>query len=319
MSPYHTASTKQAIVWHAICIIRTAMHTCDERGHNVPVATVRLMDVDGRRLILSDSDAPAWPEATVSKAKLLNYYLGVADDLLVFLRGRPSSVVRLHEGLTPWVFDRSGAGNIAERAHIAQLVNAGCLGFHPWSATCQAADRPDLMLFDVDPTEIAFREVRNAALLLRELLGRYQLRSWVKTSGGHGLHVLVPLAPSHSFEDVHAAASLIARAARTREPKLFTFEVRRSRRRGRILVDVERNRPGAALISPFSVKPDTGLVSTPLEWPDLERATYPEDFPLSSAQARVAEIGAPLRQFFDHPQSLDPVLEAVQARERRRI
>jgi bifunctional non-homologous end joining protein LigD len=296
------------------------MHLCNERGHSPPAATGRLMDVDGRRLILSDSDAPAWPDATLSKAELLNYYLGVADDLLVFLRGRPSSVVRLHEGLAPWVFDRSGGTGIVveERADIAQLVNAGCLGFHPWSATCQTADRPDLMLFDVDPTEIAFREVRNAALLLRELLGRYQLRSWVKTSGGRGLHVLVPLAATHSFEDVHAAASLIARAARTREPKLFTFEMRRSRRRGRILVDVERNRPGAALISPFSVKPDTGLVSTPLEWPDLERATYPEDFPVGSAESRVADIGAPLRQFFDHPQSLEPVLEAVQARERRR-
>jgi bifunctional non-homologous end joining protein LigD len=282
----------------------------------------QIVDVDGLRLISPDWDTPAWPEAAVSKAELLTYYLSAADDLLVFLRGRPTSVVRRnHEGLAPWVFDKSGGEGlvIEKRASLAQLVSAGCLGFHPWSATLQATDRPDLMLFDVDPTDIAFREVRNAALLLRELLGHYQMQSWVKTSGGRGLHVLVPLPRVYSFEDVHAAASLIARAARAREPKLFTFETRRSRRRGRILVDVERNRPGACLISPLSVKPDTGLISAPLEWADLERAVYPEDFPVNAAQARLAEIEAPLRELFEHPQSLEPVLAAVQARERRRI
>jgi len=311
----------QVLPWHNTCtIVSMAMNSCGELEDGVLNSTTRVMDVDGRRLILTDLETPAWPEAAVSKAELLTYYLGVADDLLALLRGRPSSVVRRSEGLSSWIFDRNaGAGIVVEeRAAIAQLVNAGCLGFHPWGATCQAADRPDVMLFDVDPTEIAFREVRNAALLLRDLLGRYQVRSWVKTSGGRGLHILVPLAPMHSFEDVHAAATLIARAARAREPKLFTFEVRRARRRGRILVDVERNRPGAALISAFSVKPESGLVSVPLEWTDLERAVYPEDFPVGAAQARVAEIRAPFRGLFDRPQSLEPLLDAVRARERRR-
>jgi bifunctional non-homologous end joining protein LigD len=305
-------------------------------------AASRVVDIDGHRLVLTELESPAWAKAAASKADLLTYYLDVADELLPFLRGRPSSVVRrVDDGLEHWIFDRSAgsglpawipkcqarpefSGGTVEaavvngRATLAHLVNAGCLAFHPWSATSQFADRPDQMLFDVDPTEIAFREVRNAALLLRDLLARYRIRSWVKTTGGRGLHVMVPLRAVHSFEDVRAVAALIARAARTREPKLFTFETRRSRRRGRILVDVECNRSGASLVSPFSVKPDSGLVSTPLEWSDLERALYPEDFPLGTVQARAGQIARPFRDFFDDAQSLEQALDTVEARERRR-
>ena len=118
-----------------------------------------------------------------------------------------------------------------------------------------ALDRPDRMVFNLDPTEIGFREVRQAALLVRDLLARHHVRSWVKTSGGSGLHVMVPLRPVHGFDEVRAAAAFIGRAARAREPKLFTGEVRPARRRGRIRIDVERNRAGAALVSAFSVRP----------------------------------------------------------------
>jgi bifunctional non-homologous end joining protein LigD len=303
--------------------------------------TSRLLDIEGRRLILAEVESPAWSGAGLSKADLLAYYLEVADELLPFLRNRPTSVVRRSEGgLEGWSFEKSpGPGLpgwigrcqvrdelslalvecvvVDERAALAALVNTGCLSFHPWSTTCSTIDRPDQMLFDVDPTEIAFREVRNAALLLRDLLARYGIRSWVKTSGGRGIHVMVPLRPLHAFDEVRAAAGLIARAARVREPKLFTFEVRRSRRRGRILVDIERNRCGAALVSAFSVRPESGLISAPLDWQDLERAVYPEDFPMSAAKAQHAELGAPLREFFDHPQSLEPLLDVVKARQRR--
>jgi bifunctional non-homologous end joining protein LigD len=313
---------------------------CRERDV-VPVGANRLLEIEGRRLILVELASPAWPGARVSKADLIAYYLDVADALLPFLRHRPTSVVRRSEqGPEGWIFEKGPGPGLPgwiprcharaefsfthvecvvmdERAALAALVNAGCLSFHPWSSTCPALDRPDQMLFDVDPMEIAFREVRHAALLLRDLLARYGIRSWVKTSGGRGVHVMVPLRPLHSFDEVRAAAALIAQAARTREPKLFTFEVRRSRRRGRILVDVERNRRGATLVSLFSVRPESGLISAPVEWQDLERALYPDDFPLSTVQAHAAEIGAPLREFFQHPQSLEPLLEAVRARQRR--
>jgi bifunctional non-homologous end joining protein LigD len=205
-----------------------------------------------------------------------------------------------------------------DRATLIHLVNLGCISHHPWSCTVDALDRPDHLLFDLDPTEIAFREVRNAAMLVRDLLAHFRLRSWVKTSGGGGLHVMVPLAPVHSFDQVLTAAETITRMARTREPSLFTLDMRRARRRGKILIDVHRNHRGATLISPYSVREHPlATVSTPLEWAELERPVYPEDFHMKNIKDRLRAKGEPLRGFFATRQQLTPLLESGRARRAR--
>src|SRR5207248_9665749 len=141
---------------------------------------------------------------------------------------------------------------ITERAALAYFISLGYISVHPWSCTVDTLDRPDLLLFDLDPTEIAFREVRNAALLVRDLLNSFRVRSWVKTSGGRGLHVLVPLTPQYSFAQVRSAAEVITRLARSREPSLFTLDMPRARRRGKILTDVHRHHRRATLVSPWA-------------------------------------------------------------------
>jgi bifunctional non-homologous end joining protein LigD len=209
----------------------------------------------------------------------------VADHILPFLLDRPLSLLRadpetgeyLYQrtappGLPSWLpvrrirSDQTALGYAdhvvgGDRATLAYLVNLGFISFHPWASTVHAIDPPELMVFDVDPTEIAFREVRNAAMLVRSLLAAFKIRSWVKTSGGRGLHVLVPLEPAYTYDQVLTAASIITRMARQREPSLFTFDMRRARRRGKILIDVLRNRRGATLVSPYSVREYAGVPS----------------------------------------------------------
>jgi bifunctional non-homologous end joining protein LigD len=207
-----------------------------------------------------------------------------------------------------------------DRAAMTYFVNLGYVSFHPWSAAADAVDRPDQMLFDIDPTEIAFREVRNAALLVRGLLAAFKIRSWVKTSGGRGLHVMVPLEPQYSFEQVLTAAATIARMARQREPSLFTFDMRRARRRGKILIDVLRNRRGATLVSPYAVREYAGApISTPLEWSELQQGIYPENFHFGNIRERLAAQSDPFRDFFAHRQSLRPLLESSRVRRARPI
>ena len=303
--------------------------------------SVRVLDLDGRRMRIADPDAPVWPGSALTRADVLTYYLDVASELLPSLARHPASVIiKRSDSLEDWFFQRGALPGlptwiprcrgwdelrmsslecplVEERAALAQLVSAACLSFHPWNVGADALDRPDRMVFNLDPMDIGFREVRHAALLLRDLLARYRVRSWVKTSGGSGLHVIVPLRPVHGFDEVRAAAALIGRAARAREPKLFTGEVRPARRRGRIRIDVERNRAGAALISAFSVRADTPLISMPVEWHELERALYPEDFVVTGVRARLEAVGNPWRAFFQDPQSLAPLLGTLQARQRR--
>ncbi|HEU5320271.1 MAG TPA: non-homologous end-joining DNA ligase [Methylomirabilota bacterium] len=305
--------------------------------------TTRVLEIDGRRLLLNRLDEVLWPEAAVTKAELIDYYLDMAPHVLRFLAHRPLSLLKTPDpvtgepvyqrtappGLPAWVASRRLRSEHAalgyaehlvggDRASLAYLVNLGALSFHPWSCTVDALDRPDQLLFDLDPTEIAFREVRNAALLLRDLLGRYRIRAWVKTSGGRGLHVMVPLVPAYTFEQVRTAAQAIVRQARTREPRLFTLDMRRARRRGKILIDVHRNHRGATLVSPYSAREYAGAtVSTPLEWPELERALYPEDFHLRNVVERLHRVGDPLASFQRQPQSLAPLLDAGRARRLR--
>jgi bifunctional non-homologous end joining protein LigD len=303
----------------------------------------RVVDVGGRSLILAHLDEVLWPEAGVTKGELLDYYSDVAGSLLPFVANRALSLQRAPDprtgecvyqktappGLPGWLPTRRirsehAALGYAEHviggdlSSLLYLLNLGFISLHPWSCTVDTPDRPDELLFDLDPTEIAFREVRNAALLLRDLLALFKVRAWVKTSGGRGLHVMVPLAPVHSYEQVRTAAETIVRLARAREPRLFTLDMRRARRRGKILIDVHRNHRGATLVGPYGVREYAGAtVSTPLEWPELERALYPEDFHLRNVGERRRRVGDPLASFFRHPQSLAPLLDAGRARRLR--
>jgi bifunctional non-homologous end joining protein LigD len=302
------------------------------------------VEIDGRRLILANLDQVLWPEDGLTKGDLIDYYLDVADYLLPFLVNRPLSLLRTAEpgagsewiyqrtappGLPAWIptrrirNERAALGYAdyvigSDRAALVYLVNLGCISHHPWGCTVDAIDRPDLLLFDLDPTEIAFREVRNAAMLIRDLLGMFKIRSWVKTSGGSGLHVVVPLQTAHTWDQVLTAAETITRMARTREPSLFTLDMRRARRRGKILIDVHRNHRGATLASPYSVRENgTATVSAPLEWSELERATYPDDFHLRTMRDRLAQRGDVFRHFFDERQSLSPLLDSGRIRRAR--
>jgi bifunctional non-homologous end joining protein LigD len=307
------------------------------------VTSSRMVELEGHRILLANLDAVLWPEDGITKAELIEYYLDVAEPLLPFFRNRPFSLLRCADvalgdcvyqktapmGLPPWVMTRRirtehAALGYAEyvvgtdRAALVHLLNLGYISHHPWSSNIEAIDRPDMLLFDLDPTEIAFREVRNAAMLVRDLLMTFRIRSWVKTSGGAGLHVLVPLAPVHGFDQVLAAAETITRMARQREPSLFTLDMRRARRRGKILIDVHRNHRGATLVSPYAVREYPGApVSTPLEWPELEKGIYPQDFHLRNVRERIARIGDPLARFGTARQSLAPILEGTRARRAR--
>ncbi len=305
--------------------------------------TTRVADVEGRRILLANLDTVWWPEDGITKGDLIDYYAEMAPVISPFLENRPLSLLRCPEGaagecvyqrtappgLPPWIPTRRIRSEHAalgyadyvvggDRAVLVYLVNLGYISTHPWSSTVDAIDRPDQLLFDLDPTEIAFREVRNAAMLVRDLLATFKIRSWVKSSGGRGLHVMVSLRPVHSFDQVLTAAEVITRMARQREPALFTLDMRRARRRGKILIDVHRNHRGATLVSPYAVREYPGAtVSAPLEWSELERGIYPEDFHMKNIRARLGEKGDIFAGFFAQGQVLAPLLESGRSRRAR--
>jgi bifunctional non-homologous end joining protein LigD len=306
-------------------------------------AATRVLELDDRRLLLNRLDEVLWPDVGVTKGDLIDYYLDVADHLLPSVANRPVSLLHTPDpitgeclyqktappGLPTWITTRRIRSEhaalgyadyvlVTERAALVYFVNLGYISLHPWGCTVDALDRPDVLLFDLDPTEIAFREVRNAALLVRDLLASFRIRAWVKTSGGRGLHVLVPVLPAYTFAQVRGAAEAITRLARAREPSLFTLDMRRARRRGKILIDVHRNHRGATLVSPWAVREyAAATVSTPLEWAELERPVYPEDFTMATIRERLERAGDPMASLSSQPQSLAPLLESGRSRRAR--
>jgi bifunctional non-homologous end joining protein LigD len=300
----------------------------------------RVIELNDRRLILSNLDKVLWPEDGITKADLIQYYQDVADLVLPFLVDRPLSLMRCPDGiqgecayhrhalpgLPPWIPTKRIRSEYAAQGHVQYVVgsdragliyflNLGCVSFHPWSTTVRAVDRPDLMLFDLDAIEVSFREVRMAALLVRDLIAGFGLRSWVKTSGGCGLHIMVPLDGRETYDRVLTCAETIARLAIAREPNLFTLDMRRARRRGKILIDAHRNHRGATLVSPYAVRERPGaLVSTPLEWSELEHDVRPDDYHMGNLMLRLATRSDPMANFFTLPQSLAGFSESTRRR-----
>ena len=303
--------------------------------------STRVTDV--QPAILAHLDEVLWPEDGITKSDLLDYYTEVADHLLPFVANRPLSLQRGPDPLTgECVYQKTAPPGLPSWVPTRRIRSEhAALGYADYVI---GGDLPSLLYllnlgFIVAAPVVLHgrraRPARPAAVRPRphrdrlprgaqrgpapaRPAGAFKIRAWVKTSGGRGLHVMVPLAPVHSFEQVRTAAETIVRLARTREPRLFTLDMRRARRRGKILIDVHRNHRGATLISPYGVREYTGAaVSTPLEWAELERALYPEDFHLRNVPERLRTLGDPLASICRHAQSLAPLLESGRARRLR--
>lgn len=291
----------------------------------------RRLELDDHTVAVTDPDRRLCGDTGPTKLEVMAYYIKVAPRILPFLQGRPTSTVfRPDESTQEFRFARTAppgcSGRFAtyglacfgrpqleryltvpDRDRLEALVDYGCLSFHPWSSTAATTLQPSQMVFNLDPERIAFREVRNAALLLRDLLTASGLTAWVKTSGGRGLHVLVPLSGGVSYGDARLAADTIVRRAIRREPALFSRDPRPAKRRGRILLDTSRNDRGATIVAPYAVA-TSGLVSALLQWNELQQPIYPEDFDMDRVAAREPADLANQSAFFAAEQSLEPLL-----------
>ncbi|MEV4426879.1 non-homologous end-joining DNA ligase [Streptomyces sp. NPDC049602] len=232
-------------------------------------------------------------EDGITKADLAGYYRTVATRMLPHLRGRPLMMERHPDGIGGEGFlQKEIPGHFPDWVHRAELpkeggtvtyvlcddtatlvllADQGCVTPHRWLSRADRPDRPDRLVFDLDPSGEDFTPVREAARGLHGLLDELELPSLPMTTGSRGLHVLVPLDRRASFDDVRAFASDIAAALAGRHPDRFTTEVRKKARAGRLYLDVQRNAYGQTAVAPYAVRARAGApVAAPLAWDDLE-------------------------------------------------
>ena len=278
-----------------------------------------------------------WPDSGLRKRDLVDYYQAVAPMLPPHLRDRPFTIKRHYtvpRGPFEWVKDappelpawiktcpqpaKSRRGQLVRyplvntEAALLWMIEYGAVDLHVWTSRCDRPERPDYVLFDLDPARAAhFGDAVRAALVLREALDALGLESLVRTTGGEGLHVLVPVARSHTHEEARRFARVVAVAVARVEPDLVTTESRRERRRG-VYVDTKMNGHGQQIVCGYSVRPlPAAPVATPLSWDELRDGLDPEALNLSTVPPRLARVGDLHEPLLHGRQRLDRALRSL--------
>jgi bifunctional non-homologous end joining protein LigD len=249
---------------------------------------------------ISHPDRVIFGGARLTKGDLAAYYAAAAPRILPHLAGRPLSLVRCPDGVGRSCFYQKHAFKgvvgvdtvIVEETDgkapymivnsleaLTSLVQMGTIELHTWGATQPRLDRPDRMIFDLDPDEgLAWRLVVEAAHQMRTVLKELGLQAFLKTTGGKGLHLVVPLARRHDWDEVKRFSSAVAERLSSVAPKRFTANMSKAQRKGRIFIDYLRNDQGATAVAAYSAraKPDA-TVSVPIAWEELD-AKMPSSF-----------------------------------------
>jgi bifunctional non-homologous end joining protein LigD len=297
--------------------------------------------VGRRALSLSNLDKVFWPEEGITKGDLLDYYRRVAPVLLPHLRDRSFTMKRYPDGIEGKHFFQKDAPShmpswiprrrfhtvsregrrartidyplVNDELALLWMVNMGTIDMNVPLSRVDRPDRPDVVLFDLDPAPPAgFREAVEVALLIKALLDQLELRAYAKTSGADGVHVIVPVTRRHSFEDTRRFATLVAGALARARPQLVTTEFLRERRRG-VLVDANQNREGATIASVYSVRPNPGApVSAPLRWEELTPELRPGAFTMEVVLSRVERHGDLFAGALAGGQSISRALAAIE-------
>jgi bifunctional non-homologous end joining protein LigD len=192
------------------------------------------------------------------------------------------------------------------------MVNMGCIDMNTWYSRVDKPDRPDFVLFDLDPTpDVPWSQTVEVALILKELLDTLELASFPKTSGGKGFHVLVPIARRSTYEDTRRFAEIVAGAIARAHPALATTEWSKARRRG-VLIDANQNGEGKTIASAYSVRPRPGApVSTPLRWDEVNERLNPAIYTMEVVLERVAQLGDLHAELLKTRQSLAQALSSL--------
>jgi bifunctional non-homologous end joining protein LigD len=259
------------------------------------------LEIDGRRVAVTNLDKVLWPASGTTKAELLQYYVNVAPTLLPHLAGRPLTLRRFPDGVdgVSWhqnecrgepdwltVFETTGRNErvlrfcmVEDLASLVWVVNQAAIELHPFCWHVDAPRRPTQVVFDLDPGPPAgLVECARVALELRELLSALGLDSLAKTSGSLGLHVHVPLCESHDGDEAKAFAKQVGRELAARLPDLVVAEVHRRLRAGKVYVDWLQNDPTRQTVAPYSLRGvPIPTVAAPVTWAEVEAAVASGD------------------------------------------
>jgi bifunctional non-homologous end joining protein LigD len=294
-----------------------------------------------RELKLSNLDKVFFPKEGITKGDLIEYYRAIAPVLLPHLEQRPFTMVRWPDGIEAGRFFQKDAPShmpdwiptyralvstresprrrkwvnfpvVDDELALLWMVNMGCIDMNAWYSRVDKPDRPDFVLFDLDPSpDVGFAETVQVALLVKQALDAFGLIGFPKTSSAEGMHVIVPVERRYTYDDTRQFAEIVAGAIARTNRGLATTEWTKSKRRG-VLIDANQNGEGKTIASVYSVRPRPGApVSTPLRWSEVSEKLDPLAFTMEAVRDRVRKHGDLFEGVLRTKQRLSDALKAL--------
>lgn len=261
-----------------------------------------------------------WPKAKISKQDLIDYYSSISKIIIPHLKGRPLSLKRYPHGIGSKLvffqkdvhvkeekefmhFKTVHSKTVDKDVHyiladnketLFYLSNIGTLEIHPWSSRVGSLEKPDYMIFDLDPgDEVPFENVIQVALFMKKYFEKRKVECFVKTSGKRGLHIYIPISP-HPFDTVRDLAHQIAGEIVQTLPEIASLKVHPKDRRDKVYIDYLRNAFGQTAIAPYSTRAtEEATVSTPLFWKEVNKKLDQKKFTVKTIPGRLKKLGDP--------------------------
>ena len=286
---------------------------------------------------VSNLDKVFFPEEGYTKGDLIEYYEKISDAIIPYMKDRPVTMIRFPNGIEDkrfyqkdapdyfpeWIETKAikkqegGKTNYVicnDKATLVYLANQACITPHIWLSRKDKIDYPDRMIFDLDPSKDDFSEVKTAAKKIRKLLeDELGLPVFIMTTGSRGLHVVVPIKRTKTFDEVRQFAQKAARYLEHQYPDEMTTAARKNKREEKLFLDVARNAFGQTGVTPYAVRPIEGApVATPLDWEELGRSSLsPQSYNIKNIFRRLASKEDPWRDIEDSAVSLTSAIKKL--------
>ncbi len=292
---------------------------------------------DTEKVEVTNLDKIFWPDEGYTKGDVINYYDKMAQWILPYLQGRPQSMRRTPNGIPgDGFFQKNVAGSAPDWAEteiihsdstdedieflvcndketLIYMANLGCIEINPWSSRVGSLDNPDYIIFDLDPNKASLKDLLATAKKVKEILDGLGIKGYLKTSGGKGLHVFIPVKPKYTYEQTRDFSHLISQAVNKALPKITSLERMPKNRVGKVYLDFLQNGKGKTMASAYSLRPREGATaSTPLDWEELDDKKFDlKNYNIKTLPERVKKKGDLWAGFFDNAVDLKSVLDKL--------
>ena len=286
------------------------------------------------RVEFTNLDKIFWPKEKITKGDVIDYYDFVSDFILPYLVDRPQSLRRTPDGIkSDGFFQKNVAGMVPkwiktkkikseskdepieyllcqDKETLLFLANYGCIELNPWSSRVGSLNNPDYIIFDLDPKDAPMKNIVKTALKVKEVLDSLKIPGYIKTSGGNGLHVFIPVLPKYTYEQTREMSHIISQMVHRELPDITSLERMPNKRKGKVYLDFLQNGKGKTMASIYSIRPREGAgVSTPLEWDEINDDLNLKDYNLRTIVGRLEKKGDLWKGIFDDAIDLKALLK----------